>query len=82
MQAAAAAPGFTLIPLPAYSPDLNPIEGFWKWLREEVTRTFCHDSMRQLFEACKAFINRINACPDALLSRLWPRFELDPEFET
>ncbi len=81
VRAAAAELGFTLIPLPAYSPDLNPIEGLWKWMREEVTKNFCHDSMRQLFDACKAFIHRINAFPEEIVSRLWPRFELDPEFE-
>jgi transposase len=81
VQAAAADLGFILQPLPAYSPDLNPIEGLWKWLREDVTQNHCHLTMRQLFDACKAFIERINAAPEQLLSRLWPKFELDPEFE-
>ena len=81
VQAAASELGFTLVALPSYSPDLNPIEGLWKWMREEVTRNFCHTSMRHLFDACKAFIDRINADPQRLVSRLWPRFELDLEFE-
>ena len=81
VQAAASQLGFTVIALPSYSPDLNPIEGLWKWMREEVTRNFCHASMRHLFEACKAFIDRINTDPQRLVSRLWLRFELDPEFE-
>ena len=80
-QTAATDLGFTLIPLPGYSPDLNPIEGLWKWMREEVTMNFCHDSMRHLFDACKAFVDRINAHPEELVSRLWPKFELDPDFE-
>jgi hypothetical protein len=50
-------------------------------MREEVTRNHCHASMRALFDACKAFIERINADPQAILSRLWPKFELDPAFE-
>ena len=81
--------GFTVVALPSYSPDLNPIEepalsltgGLWKWMREEVTRNFCHASMRHLFDACKAFIDRINVDPQRLVSRLWPRFDLDPAFE-
>ena len=81
VQAAAAKLGFTLVPLPAYSPDLNPIEGLWKWMREEVTYNFCHDSMHDLFDACKAFIDRINAHPNQIIARLWPRFELDPDYE-
>jgi hypothetical protein len=38
VQATAAALGFTLVPLPGYSPDLNPIEGLWKWMRDQVTK--------------------------------------------
>jgi hypothetical protein len=81
VQAVAADLGFTLIPLPAYSPDLNPIEGLWKWMRAEVTQNHCYTTMRQLFDACKAFIDRINIDPQPIISRLWPKFELDPDFE-
>lgn len=81
VQQAAADLGFILHPLPGYSPDLNPIEGLWKWMRQEVTFNHCHLTMRQLFDACKAFIERLNAAPDQILSRLWPKFQLDPDFE-
>ena len=37
--------------------------------------------MRQLFDACKAFIDRINAHPYQVVTRLWPKFELDPDYE-
>ena len=49
VQAAAAELGFTLLPLPGYSPDLNPIEGLWKWMREEVTQNHCYPTLRDLF---------------------------------
>jgi transposase len=81
VQTAAAELGFILRPLPGYSPDLNPIEGLWKWMREDVTQNHCHLTLRELFEACQSFIERINAAPEQLLARLWPKFELDPEFE-
>ena len=81
VQDAAAALGFTLAPLPGYSPDLNPIEGLWKWMREEVTQNHCYNTMRELFDASKSFIRRINLDPLHLVSRLWPVFELDPEYE-
>ena len=81
MQQAAQKLGFTLMPLPAYSPDLNPIEQLWKWMRSEVTHHHCHASVTALFEACLAFITRINAEPELLVKRLWPKFELDPEYE-
>lgn len=81
VQAAAADLGFLLRPLPSYSPDLNPIEGLWKWMRQEVTQLHCHPSLHHLFDACQAFIQRINADPQQLLDRLWPTFELDPVYE-
>ena len=37
--------------------------------------------MRDLFDACKAFIDRINRDSTSLVNRLWPKFELDPEYE-
>ncbi len=81
VQVAAAELGFTLMPLPGYSPDLNPIEGLWKWMREDVTQLHCYPTMRTLFDACKDFIDRINLQPELLLKRLWPKFELNSEFE-
>ena len=81
VQAAAATLGFVLKPLPGYSPDLNPIEALWKWMREDVTQGHSYATMRQLFDACKSFIDRINLDPDLIISRLWPKFDLDPDFE-
>ena len=71
----------TLELLPGYSPDLNPIERLWSWMREEVTAGYCHATMRELFDNCKAFIDRINTDAMALVDRLWPKFELDPDHE-
>ena len=31
--------GFTLIFLPPYSPELNPIEKFWAWLKKNLAAT-------------------------------------------
>ena len=74
VQEPAAAIGLCLQPLPAYSPDLNR-------LRAEVTHHHCHLTLRTLFDACQSFIQRMNAVPDPLLACLWPKFELDPDFE-
>jgi transposase len=81
VRAAAEKLDFELVALPGYSPDLNPIEGLWKWLREEVTHNHCHQTMRQLFLDCIAFIDSINQDPEQILKRLWPKFDLDPDFE-
>jgi len=80
-KAQAAALGIELVFLPGYSPDLNPIERLWDWMREEVTRGHCHASVEQLVQACQAFVAQINRDPTAVVDRLWPKFELDPEFE-
>ena len=68
-QAAAWAWGFTVVARPSDRPDLTPIEGLWKGMREEVTHNFCHASMRHLFEACKALIDRIHVDPQRWVSR-------------
>jgi transposase len=81
VQAKAQALGFLLVPLPGYSPDLNPIERLWQWMREDVTQLFCHESLKHLFDDCLAFIRRINLDPEQLIARLWPKFDLDPDFE-
>jgi transposase len=73
--------GFQILPLPGYSPDLNPIEGLWKWLREEVTQHYCHKTLDELRQACLAFIDNINLDSEQIIARLWPHFELDPDVE-
>ncbi len=81
VQGHAAELGVELVPLPGYSPDLNPIERLWDWMREEVTRHHCHASLKELRVACQEFIARINLQPRAIVDRLWPKFDLDPEYE-
>ena len=73
--------GLSLIQLPAYSPDLNPIESLWKWMREDLSQHHCFQYLYQLEKACLDFIQRINLDPDAVVSRLWPKFRLDPAYE-
>jgi hypothetical protein len=73
--------GFELLALPSYSPDLNPIEGLWKWLREIVTQHYCHGSLDELRLDCQAFLDDINQDPLQIINRLWPHFDLDPDVE-
>lgn len=80
-KAKAAELGIELVFLPGYSPDLNPIERLWDWMRQELTRGHCHKSVPELLAACQQFIQRINLDPIAVVDRLWPKFDLDPEFE-
>jgi len=73
--------GLSLRSLPAYSPDLNPIEGLWKWMREDLSQHHCFKYLYQLELACRNFIDLINLDPQAIISRLWPKFSLDPAYE-
>ena len=68
--------GFELVMLPAYSPDFMPVEALWRWLREEVTRNQCHDTVDALVADVVEFGGRINSDPLALIDRLWPKLEL------
>ena len=73
--------GFTILPLPAYSPDLNPIEGLWKWIREAVTQHYCHATLDELRRSCLDFIASLALIPEQVVNRLWPHFELDSDLE-
>ena len=42
----------TLLPLPPYSPELNPMENVWHYLRENTLRALVWDSYDAIVEAC------------------------------
>ena len=71
----------TPLPLPAYSPDLMPVEALWRWLREDVTYHHCHASRDDLTRRVAAFQARINQEPCTLADRLGLKERLDPEEE-
>ena len=56
----------TLLPLPSYSPELNPVENLWQYLRQTwlSNRVFA-DYAAILEAACDAW-RRITAMPDKL----------------
>jgi transposase len=49
--------------LPKYSPDLNPIERLWKWLRQVVTHNFFFDSLNKLKRALQKFFAHVSKYP-------------------
>lgn len=44
-----------LVALPAYSPDFNPDEAIWEWVREEVTANTCFGTAAKVREMVDAF---------------------------
>lgn len=64
----------TLLPLPPYSPELNPIENVWQYLRQNFLSNRVFDDYDAIVAACceawRAFISR----PDVVHSvtdRTW-----------
>ena len=45
-----------LIALPGYSPDFNPDEAIWAWIREEVTGNTCFGTAAKVREKVDAFL--------------------------
>jgi transposase len=44
-----------LVALPGYSPDFNPDEAIWDWVREEVTANTCFGTATKVREKVDAF---------------------------
>ena len=51
----------TLVPLPAYSPELNPVERVWLYLREEYLTHCVFNSMDEIITACCEAWNSLTA---------------------
>ena len=47
--------------LPSYSPDFNPIERLWKWIKREFTHNKCWDSKSSLW---KHLQNKLSELPN------------------
>ena len=58
----------TLLPLPAYSPELNPVERVWLYLRERFLSLRVFAGYRAIVDACCDAWNRLVAEPGRLRS--------------
>jgi hypothetical protein len=50
-----------LVALPGYSPDYNPYEAIWDWVREEVTANTCFGTAAKVREKVDAFLASLAA---------------------
>jgi transposase len=61
-------PSITLVPLPPYSPELNPVERVWLYLRERFLSLRVFADYRAIVDACCEAWNRLVADPGRLRS--------------
>jgi transposase len=72
----AAALRIKLLYLPPYSPNLNLIERFWKFLKRKVARNRYYATFAEFRTAVQNILNNIAAYSDELASLLTERFQL------
>ncbi|MNP52937.1 hypothetical protein D3C76_1473630 [compost metagenome] len=63
-------PRLKFVFLPKYSPDLNPIEGLWKWLKSDVIHNVFYDKTYKIRIAVSRFMKRINQNTMEVIDRL------------
>ena len=58
----------TLMPLPPYSPELNPVENLWQYLRQTHLANRVCDSYDDIVDACCIAWTSLMATPQRLAS--------------
>jgi putative transposase len=58
--------GFTIVQLPSYAPDLNPVEGIWSLLRRSTTANVVFHDRDGLVQAVRSGLRRIQQRTDLL----------------
>ena len=69
----------SLLPLPRYAPELNPMENAWEYLRGNLLSHRVWEGYDAIVDACCQAWNALMAAPDAIASittRTWARVKL------
>ena len=64
----------TLLPLPPYAPELNPVENVWQYLRQNALSHLVWESYEAIVDACCNAWNDLVATPQrirSIASRQW-----------
>lgn len=61
-------PNMTLVALPPYSPDLNPAEHVWDYIRENDMRNEVFPDLDKVMDAVETSLHRLHEQPDILQS--------------
>ncbi len=59
--------------LPPYSPQLNLMEGVWKWLKESVINNVFFDHVQKIKQSVRGFLADVNERPLEVIDRLCVR---------
>lgn len=57
-----------LLPLPPYSPELNPVEHVWEWLRDNIFKNHVHDTLDQVMDTLCEGLKRLSVTPELVKS--------------
>lgn len=60
----------TLLFLPPYSPNLNKIEGLWKWLKDSVINNVFFHTVDEIRCVVRKFVAWVNTVPMQVIDRL------------
>ncbi|MBO9604760.1 MAG: IS630 family transposase [Paenibacillaceae bacterium] len=60
----------TLVFLPKYSPELNPVEGLWKWLKHDVVNNVFFSKFYHIRKHVADFMKQANLSPLRVIDRL------------
>lgn len=58
--------GWVLERLPGYSPDLNPVEGWWSWMKGGPLANFTADKLDQVGVSVRAGTRTVQRRPDLI----------------
>lgn len=61
--------------LPPYSPQLNVVEGLWKWLKSDVVNNVFYHKVAEIRKNVHAFMENIKLNPMKIIDRLCVRME-------
>ncbi|MCZ0964202.1 transposase, partial [Paracoccus benzoatiresistens] len=61
-------PNISLLPLPPYSPELNPVENLWQFLRQNSLANRVFDSYEAIVDVCCNAWNTLIAMPESVAS--------------
>ena len=65
-----------LLPLPPYSPELNPVENVWEFLRGNFVSNRVWDNYEAIVDACQDAWNKLMRLPERIASmtrRAWAK---------